>query len=72
MANMDKLKTPEEVHAEFTASGLSIAEWALKNGYSPKTVYDVLQRRRMGRRGEAHNVAVALGIKQGELQPANQ
>lgn len=68
MARKEKLKTPEEAHAEIIRTGVSVAEWARERGYSPKTVYDVLQRRIKGVRGESHRVAVALGVKQGEAQ----
>lgn len=71
MAKGAKLKTPEEVQEEFTRSGASIADWARKMGFNPKRVYDVLQRRSPGARGEAHRIAVKLGLKDGIAETVN-
>ena len=62
-----KTRTIEEVSADFTRRGLSVADWARRHGVSPKAVYDIMQGRRMGKRGEAHRAAVLLGIKDGEI-----
>ena len=62
-----KLKTPAEVLEEFVNNGQSIAEWARKHGLNPKRVYEVLQQRNKGVRGEAHKAAVLLGIKNGNI-----
>ncbi|WP_449284075.1 hypothetical protein [Luteimonas qiangzhengi] len=48
----------------FEANGLSIAHWADKNGFRKANVYSVLSGRTKGRRGEAHRIALALGLKQ--------
>ena len=72
MTRKKGLKTPEEVRADFDRRGESLAEWARQNGFPPSRVYDVVQRRTLGVRGEAHRIAVALGIKQGEAQPASR
>ena len=47
----------------FESNGLSIAEWAASNGFSKTAVYAALSGRTRGRRGEAHAVALALGLK---------
>lgn len=60
-------KTIEEVRNEFVRSGVSVTEWARANHFHRMTVVDVLRGRRQGLRGEAHKVAVALGIKQGDV-----
>ena len=52
-----------KVKNQFEAHGINVAEWARQNGFSPQCVYDVLNGRAVGRRGEAHRVAVALKIK---------
>ena len=72
MTRKKGLKTPEEVRAEFESRGEPIAEWARQNGFPPLRVYDVVQGRTLGVRGEAHRIAVALGIKQGEAQPVSR
>lgn len=62
-----KLRTIEEVRAEFQASGTSISQWAVSNGFSPVNVYHILSGTRQGLRGESHNIAVALGLKKGVI-----
>lgn len=59
------LKTPEQVKAEFVAAGISQAEWARTHRVSLQAVKDALRGKALGTRGEAHRVAVALGLKHG-------
>jgi gp16 family phage-associated protein len=51
------------VKTRFLAEGVSIAEWSRANGFSLKLVYRVLSGRVKGTRGQAHKIAVALGLK---------
>ncbi|WP_153117014.1 DNA-binding protein [Rhodocyclus tenuis] len=51
------------VRQRFWARGETIAEWAASNGFSPATTYSLLAGRLRARRGEAHRIAVALGLK---------
>lgn len=51
------------VRHRFWVEGLSVAEWAVRNGFSPATTYSLLAGRLRARRGEAHRIAVALGLK---------
>lgn len=60
-------KTPAEVRREFAEAGISVSEWARTNGFNRMTVVDVLRGHRLGLRGEAHRVAVALGLKAGRV-----
>lgn len=60
--------TRAEARAWFDASGMTINEWARANGFEPALVYSMLSGRLRGHRGQAHRVAVALGIK---LPPAH-
>jgi gp16 family phage-associated protein len=53
----------EQVRAEFYARGEPIADWARARGFRPSTVYQVLHCLVQARWGNAHQVAVALGIK---------
>lgn len=62
------MKTKNEVKAEFLYRGESIAEWARKRGYKRRTVYAVISGELKGTRGIAHNIAVELGIKKGEIE----
>lgn len=57
-------KTSDEVKAQFVSEGVSIAEWARARGFNCLTVYRVLAGTVKGKRGEAHSIAVALGLKQ--------
>lgn len=59
------LKTPAKVKAEFVEAGISQAEWARTHRVSLQAVKDVLRGKSTGTRGEAHRVAVALGLKHG-------
>ncbi len=56
-------KTPDQVKAWLDRHGVSVSEWSRLHGFAPATVYAVLSGRCTGRRGQAHRVAVALGIK---------
>ena len=67
---MNALRTPEDVRRDFEHRGMSVAQWARLHGYSPFCVYDVLLGRTKGLRGESHNIAVALGIKVGSINPS--
>jgi len=60
---MKKLYTAEEVKAIFKAEGVSLTEWAKTNGFPRSVVYAVVNGKSRGDSGEAHHVAVALGMK---------
>lgn len=47
--------------------GVSISKWAASNGFSTPMVFQVLSGDRKCIRGESHKIAVALGMKQGEI-----
>ena len=49
--------------ARFHHRGETIRGWALSHGFSPALVYAVLAGRVTGVRGQAHHIAVALGLK---------
>lgn len=58
-------KTLRDVRAWFSQNGISIADWAAANQLPVRTVYAVLGGRVQGNRGRSHQVAVALGLKDG-------
>lgn len=60
------------VRHRFWLEGETIAEWAAKNGFSPATTYSLLAGRLRARRGEAHRIAVALGLKPAALKPTSE
>lgn len=51
------------VKAWFESNGISVSDWAASNGFSRDAVYAFLNGRTAGRRGHAHRIAVALGLK---------
>ena len=60
-------RTGTEVKAQFERLGLSIADWARANRFSPALVYQILAGRKRCSRGQSHQIAVALGLKQGQI-----
>jgi len=63
MRKRSAVKTRDQVKQEFRDSGVTFRAWAEKNGFSVKVVYSVMNDGRPSIRGEAHQVAVALGLK---------
>lgn len=53
----------EPAKLKFERTGTTVTEWALKHGFKREHVYAVLSGRTVGRRGQAHHIAVALGLK---------
>ena len=62
-----KLRTADDVRAELQRQGISISHWALANGFSTNLVFEVLAGRKKCLRGQAHNIAVKLGLKEGVI-----
>jgi gp16 family phage-associated protein len=56
-------KKASQVKAQFMAEGVSIAQWARVRGFNVVMVYRVIAGTVKGRRGEAHRIAVELGLK---------
>ncbi|MCY3197938.1 DNA-binding protein, partial [Acinetobacter baumannii] len=42
--------------------GLSIADWARQNGFTPELVHQVLNSNKIPFRGKSHQIAVKLGL----------
>lgn len=62
-----KLRTIDDVNAEFEARGISKADWAREHGIRPGVLYEIFSRRSACKRGETHRAAVLLGIKDGVI-----
>lgn len=60
----------QEALTRLREAGISVPEWAKANGFTTPTVKAVLYGHSKGLRGEAHRVAVALGMKDGLVVPA--
>lgn len=58
-------KTRRQILDAFETGGLKVSDWAREHGFKREHVYAVLSGRVRGRWGEAHAVAVALGLKRG-------
>ena len=58
--------------AGFYERGESVADWARERSFSPAMVYAVLSGRTAARRGQAHVIAVALGLKPRSLSVASR
>lgn len=59
--------TPAQVKARLTRQGKTITQWAEENGYPRPAVYRVLNGLDKARFGRAHEIAIKLGLKDGEL-----
>ncbi|MEO8118027.1 MAG: DNA-binding protein [Rhodoferax sp.] len=65
MSKTTQLKTREQVLADFKAAGITQTEWARANGFNRLTLVGLLRGAHLGRWGESHRCAVALGLKEG-------
>ncbi|TAG44000.1 MAG: hypothetical protein EAZ30_17690 [Betaproteobacteria bacterium] len=52
---------------ELRTAGITVSQWSRDNGYSRNVVASVLCGRSACLHGQAHEVAVALGIKAGRV-----
>lgn len=66
---IDKARA-ERARAALERLGVSQAALARALGVHPGIVHEVLRGRLIGVRGDTHKVAVALGLKDGEIMPA--
>lgn len=62
-----QFKSREDILLDLSNKGISIAELSRQIGYDRMTVYSVLHSDRPCRFGKSHKIAVALGIKSGEI-----
>lgn len=58
------IKSIQEVKEDFSSAGISIAEWARDNQFSPDLVYRIFKNNKIPKRGESHKIAVKLGLKE--------
>ena len=66
---MTNLRTPEQARAWLVYLGISVAQWAREHKFSEQLVREVLAGRKKCLRGQCHNIAVALGMKDGVPTP---
>ena len=67
MDTMPAPLTTEQARAELDRKGISLAEFCRRNDLNSNLVSDLLNGRKKGLRGKAHNAAVLLGIKVGTI-----
>jgi gp16 family phage-associated protein len=68
---MPGTRTAAQAKAWLEEQGKSVQEFARENNVDPATTYQILSGRKKGRRGEAHRVAVLLGMKIGVIPGAD-
>lgn len=56
--------TPQEAKEKLVKQGITAKAYAEQNDFKYRTVISVLNGTNKGRYGEAHRVAVALGVKE--------
>ncbi|MBW9265192.1 MAG: DNA-binding protein [Candidatus Thiodiazotropha sp. (ex. Lucinisca nassula)] len=61
------IRSIKEVRQEFADRGISISAWARSSGFSVPLVYQILSGARQPTRGQSHDIAVTLGLKQGKM-----
>jgi len=64
-ARPPKIRTPEEVRADFDRRGICVADFCRDHDLDQTTVYQLLSGQKKGKRGESHRAAVLLGLKEG-------
>ena len=52
-----------ELRSSFASNGESVTAWALARAFNPNLVFAVLHGKLPCTRGQAHHIAVALGLK---------
>ena len=65
------LHKAEDIKQELAANGIAISNWAKQRGFSPGLVHQVLSGRLKCVRGQAHDIAVVLGLKPGVVGNIN-
>lgn len=61
-----KPKTADQVRAEFERKGITFVQWAKEHNFKYTDVIALMNGKCKGRRGSAHHIAIALGLKVGE------
>lgn len=62
--------TPDQVRAHLRQSGRTLTQWAAEHGFRREAVYRVINGRDKAHYGQAHEIAVALGLKVADAEPS--
>lgn len=68
MKRSPPVKKPVQVKAEFNRIGKPVTAWAREHGYTPSLVYKILNGDVPCNYGKSHEIAVLLGMKNGEIE----
>lgn len=60
---MTKLKTGDQVKADFIACGDTVHAWSVRNNFDPSEVYRVINGYNKATKGRGFQIAIALGMK---------
>lgn len=58
------------VRAKLALAGETPAEWAIRNGFKPQTVYKVLSGNRKAIRGISLKIAILIGLRDDPREPS--
>lgn len=59
----NSLRSPADVREWLGRHGVTISEWSRVHGFKPGVVFSLLSGRVRGSWGEAHEAAIALGLR---------
>lgn len=62
-----KTRTPQEIKSEWFRKGITQSQWAHQNGFPGSAVSQVLNGKNSCKKGTGHRIAVALGLKDGDI-----
>ena len=65
-------RTAEDARKDLAHQGITIAAWARANGFPVRAVQEILRGRYKGKYGVSHDIAVALGLKEGTISEQAQ
>lgn len=66
------IRNVEDVRTEFRRRGISVSEWARCRGVSAQLTYQILAGRKVGIRGQSHEISILLGLKHGLVGSAEE
>ena len=61
------MKTASQVKGDFQKDGVTVTAWAKKHGFRPQAVSLVIHGKAKCYYGNAHKIAVLLGLKKGNI-----
>ena len=64
----DPMTPDQSAKNYFRIAGVTVADWAVENGFSPALVYAVLSGRRKCLRGKSYEIAMVLRAKIKEVE----